>query len=99
MAATSGFPFDRHHPRTRMIQYSEAPMIDYGGAAYWMPAFAGMTSVWCAHALHPLHPEQPLASQKREQWQQRQTEDGEVIAFNPFEQVNPQPFELIGADT
>jgi len=28
-----------------MIQYSEAPMIDYGGAAYWMPAFAGMTAV------------------------------------------------------
>jgi len=27
-----------------MIQYSEAPMIDYG-AAYWMPAFAGMTAV------------------------------------------------------
>ncbi|HMH98327.1 MAG TPA: hypothetical protein VK577_17380, partial [Bradyrhizobium sp.] len=61
-----------------MIQYSEAPMIDYGAAAYWMPAFAGMTSVWCAHALHLLHPEQPLASQKRQQRQQRQTEDGEM---------------------
>ncbi len=43
--------------------------------------------------------EQPLASQKREQWQQRQTEDGEVIAVDPFEQMNPQPFKLIGADT
>jgi len=45
--------------------------------------------------LHPLHPEQPLASQKREQWQQRQTEDGEMIAVNPLEQMNPQPFKLI----
>ena len=82
-----------------MIQYSEAAVINRGLAAYWMPAFAGMTSVWCAHALHLLHPEQPLASQKRQQWQQRQTEDGEMVAFNPLEQMNPQPFELIGADT
>ncbi len=51
------FQFSHHHPPPglafgepddrlpRMIQYSEAPMIDYGGAAYWMPAFAGMTAV------------------------------------------------------
>ncbi len=33
-----------------MIQYSEAPMIDYGGAAYWMPAFARMTA--CGVRMH-----------------------------------------------
>ena len=44
------------------------------------------------------HTEQPLASQKREQWQQRQTEDGEMIAFDTLEQMDPQPFKLIGAD-
>jgi hypothetical protein len=82
-----------------MIQYSEALAINCGLAAYWMPAFAGMTSVWCAHALHLLHPKQPLASQKRKQRQQRQTENGEMIAIDPLEQMNPQPFELIGADT
>ena len=82
-----------------MIQYSEALAINCDLAASWMPAFAGMTSVWCAHALHLLHPEQPLASQKRQQWQQRQTEDGEMVAFYPLEQMNPRPFKLIGADT
>src|SRR6266403_2229277 len=35
------------------------------------------------------HRKQPLASQKCEQWQQRQTENGEVISFNPFKQMNP----------
>jgi hypothetical protein len=111
LAISSGFRFNRHHPPPglafgepddrlqRMIQYAEALAIHCGLAAYWMPAFAGMTSVWCAHALHLLHPEQPLASQKGEQWQQRQTEDGEMIAFNPFEQMDAQPFKLIGPDT
>jgi hypothetical protein len=28
-----------------MIQYSEAPVVDREAAAYWIPAFAGMTNV------------------------------------------------------
>ena len=35
----------------RMIQYSEALVINCGGAVYWMPAFAGMTAVLCLHAM------------------------------------------------
>ena len=38
----------------RMIQYSETLVINRGGAAYWMPAFAGMTAVLCLHAM-PFH--------------------------------------------
>ncbi len=49
------------------------------------------------HALS--YTEQSLAPQVRKQWQQRQTEDGEMIAFDPLEQVNAEPFKLIGADT
>ena len=33
-----------------MIQYSEALVINCGDAAYWMPAFAGMTAILCLHA-------------------------------------------------
>ena len=44
------------------------------------------------------HAEQPLAAQKRKQLQQRQAEDGEMIAFDALEQMHPQPFELVGAD-
>jgi hypothetical protein len=29
-------------------------VINRGGAAYWMPAFAGMTAVLCLHAM-PFH--------------------------------------------
>jgi hypothetical protein len=55
-----------------------------------MPAFAGMTGVLCLHALFlPSYRKQPCASQKREQLQQRQTEDGEMIAFNTLEQMDP----------
>ncbi len=56
-----------------MMKYSEMLVFSRGLAAYWMPAFAGMTGVLCLHALLPLYRKQPLASQKREQWQQRQT--------------------------
>jgi hypothetical protein len=33
----------RHHPRKRMIQYSAMFLVNREFAAYWMPAFAGMT--------------------------------------------------------
>ena len=33
-----------HHPRKRMIQYAAASVIDREFPAYWMPAFAGMTT-------------------------------------------------------
>jgi hypothetical protein len=42
--------------------------------------------------------EQPFAAQKTEQLYQRQTEDGEMIAFDAFEQMDTQPFELVSAD-
>jgi hypothetical protein len=99
LAVTLGLPFNRHHPRMRMIQYSETLVINRGGAAYWMPAFAGLTAVLCLHANALSYTEQSLAPQVRKQWQQRQTEDGEMIALNPLEQVNPQTFKLVGADT
>jgi hypothetical protein len=34
----------RHHPRKRMIQYSETSVMGSRVAAYWIPAFAGMTA-------------------------------------------------------
>src|ERR1700676_3221184 len=34
---------NRHHPRKRMIQYSEASPFNLKAAVYWIPAFAGMT--------------------------------------------------------
>src|SRR5205814_1303570 len=41
---------------------------------------------------------QPLAAQKGKQRQQRQAEDGEMIALDAVEQMHPEPFELISAD-
>jgi hypothetical protein len=38
----------RHHPRTRMIQYSVTPVLHRKVAAYWIPAFAGMTADFVA---------------------------------------------------
>ena len=35
----------RHRPRRRTIQYSEASVGSRKVAAYWIPAFAGMTAV------------------------------------------------------
>jgi hypothetical protein len=35
----------RHHPRKRVIQYSREADDNREAAAYWIPAFAGMTSV------------------------------------------------------
>jgi hypothetical protein len=32
-----------HHPRKRVIQYSLTSVSHSKAAAYWMPAFAGMT--------------------------------------------------------
>jgi hypothetical protein len=37
-----------------MIQYSRALMIDREAAAYWIPAFAGMTARYCDYA-RPTH--------------------------------------------
>jgi hypothetical protein len=34
-----------HHPRKRMIQYAAALVFNSSVTAYWMPAFAGMTTV------------------------------------------------------
>jgi hypothetical protein len=34
----------RHHPRKRMIQYSATSVMGSRVAAYWIPAFAGMTA-------------------------------------------------------
>jgi len=34
-----------HHPRKRMIQYAAAFRLNLIVAEYWMPAFAGMTTV------------------------------------------------------
>ena len=45
-----------------------------------------------------LHTKQFGTSQKPQQWQQRQTEDGEVIALDMLEQMDAQPFKLVGAD-
>ena len=42
--------------------------------------------------------EQMLATQKAEQGQERQAQNGEVIALDPLEQMHAQAFELIGAD-
>jgi hypothetical protein len=50
-------------------------------------------------AVRTSYTEQSLVPQVRKQWQQWQTEDGEMIAFNPLEQMNPQTFKLIGTDT
>jgi len=44
------------------------------------------------------HAEQPPAAQEREQLQQGQAEDGEKIALDMVEQMNPQPFQLVGTD-
>src|ERR1700733_5984126 len=38
------------------------------------------------------------AAQKCQQRQQWQTENGEVVAFDMLEQMNSEPFDLIGAD-
>jgi hypothetical protein len=43
---TIGRPsLSRHHPRKRMIQYAAAYRIYRIVTEYWMPAFAGMTTV------------------------------------------------------
>ena len=36
----------RHRPRKLTIKYSRAPEVNREAAAYWIPAFAGMT-VFC----------------------------------------------------
>ena len=42
--------------------------------------------------------QQLLAAQECKQWQQRQAEDREVIAFEVIEEMYAEPLELIGAD-
>src|SRR3546814_4876880 len=39
-----------------------------------------------------------MAAKEAQQRQQRQTEDGEIVALDPAEELRPEPFELIGAD-
>ena len=39
-----------------------------------------------------------MATQKCEQGQERQAENGEVVALDPLEQMDAGAFELIGAD-
>jgi hypothetical protein len=39
---------------------------------------------------------QGLTAEKPEQWQQRQAEDGEMIAIDPLEQMYAKAFELVG---
>jgi len=36
----------RHHPRKRMIQYAAPCRLYLTVSEYWMPACAGMTTVW-----------------------------------------------------
>ena len=40
----------------------------------------------------------PSPRRKSEQRQQRQAEDGEVVALDPLEELRAQALELIGAD-
>ena len=42
--------------------------------------------------------EHAVLAQKPEQLQQRQAEDGGVLAFDALEQVHPAPFQSVGAD-
>ena len=99
MGRTARFcQLDRHHPRRRMIQYSETLVMSCGLTAYWMPASAGMTCILCLHPLHHSNTEQPLAAQEREQLQERQAEDGKMIAFDALEQMHSQSFQLVGTD-
>ena len=39
-----------------------------------------------------------MLRQEGEQRQQRQAEDGEVVALDPAEEMRAQPLELVGAD-
>src|SRR6476620_8789179 len=58
----------RHHLRKRMIQYSAPVMFNVGVTAYWMPAFAVMTTSANSTSLHvyqescgPRRPAKPAA--------------------------------------
>jgi hypothetical protein len=39
-----------------------------------------------------------FAAQKRQQWQQRQSQNGKMIAVDTLEQMDAEPLQLVGAD-
>ena len=47
---------------------------------------------------HALAVDELVLPQEAEQRQQRQAEDGEIVAFDPLEQMNADALELIAAD-
>ena len=85
--------------RSHHLQIHDDILLAVNGPNIWaMQQYATQQDYYAKSLIDSVQTEQPFAAQKRQQWQQRQAEDGKMIAFEALEQMDPQPFELIGAD-